>query len=188
MLTHALVPGRHERAHSGHRGDGPRLVQPNDAAQLDRLPAFQARAAHLATHAVEYDFGTQVVPVRAGLAEVGDGGHHHSGIDGLQRAITETQSVHRPRPETLHHDVRVLCEPACDLPGGLGLQVEGDAALVGVKVQEKPAPLQVRVVFGKGTQPAGAVASAEPLDLHDVGAIVCQKLGAVGPRYVVGEV
>ena len=44
------------------------------------------------------------------------------------------------------------------------------------------------VVVGKRSQTPRAVSAVGTLYLEDVGAVVGQQLGAVGARYVVGEV
>ena len=71
---------------------------------------------------------------------------------------------------------------------GIGLEVQGDGALVGVEVEERKGFVGIRVVAREGGHGAGGVAGAGTLDLGDVGAEVGHELGAVRASHMVGEV
>ena len=61
-------------AHGRHCGDRARLIEPHIATQFERFPVRQSGGVHFAAHAVEYDLGTTIVPIRAGLSEIGNAG------------------------------------------------------------------------------------------------------------------
>ena len=61
------------------------------APQLHGTAAGRAGAVVGAAEGVVDDLGPQVVPVRPGLAEVGDGGHHEAGVMALQLLVGEAQ-------------------------------------------------------------------------------------------------
>src|SRR5262249_46946596 len=66
-------------------------------------------------------------------------------------------------------------------------QVERDAALVGVEIEEEPALLRMRDAAGERTATAGPIALAGPLDLHHVGAEIGEELRRVGRRHEVAD-
>ena len=106
----------------------------------------------------------------------------------LSVVVVQPQARHDARPEALHQHVRVLDQGLDRIDALRRLEIEGDAPLVGVQEQEEAALLRVRNVTGKGAEGAGVVAGAGPLNLDDVGPVVGQELGAVRPRYPVGQV
>ena len=69
-----------------------------------------------------------------------------------------------------------------------GLEVEREAALAGVDVQEDAAPLRVRLVVREGTDAAHRVAAVRALDLDHVRAVVGVELRRVGPGGALREI
>jgi hypothetical protein len=63
---------------------------------------------------------------------------------------------------------------------GGGLRVEGDAALVGVEVEEEAALLGIGHIMQKRAVPPRSVAGQRPLNLDRLGAQVREELPALG--------
>jgi hypothetical protein len=79
----------------------------------------------------------------------------------------------------MHQGVRAGHQVPQDALTGGGCQVEGDALLVGVEVQKKPAAFPVGVVVQEGAVLPGWVAGGGRLNLHDFGPHVGQQLAAI---------
>ena len=85
------------------------------------------------------------------------------------------------RAEVLDDEIRFSSQPPNDLPSALRLEVERDAALVGVEVEEEQAVIGVVGVVVEGRHTSCGIASVGTLHLHHVRPEVGQELGTVGP-------
>ena len=150
MLAHALIAGGEEGPHGGHGCDGACLIQANLAAKLHWLAVRQASAAHFAAHAVEDDFRTLVLAIGAALSEVGDGCEDYVGVRRPQRFVVQTERCHDSGAKALYNEVDLLRQLKSNRQPSRVFQVEGDATLVGVEVQEEAALLRVRLVSREG--------------------------------------
>jgi len=97
--------------------------------------------------------------------------------------VVEAEPLHEPGGEVLGHHVRPLDQPQEEGVALRLLEVDGDAALVGVEEQEEH-----RVEAGHLRPVAPRLLAAGRLDLDDVGAEPAQELGAGGARLELGEI
>ena len=177
-----------EGGHSRRGPDEARLSQGDVAAVLDRLPLRQPQASQIAAHPVKHNLAGLVVAVRPRLPKVGDGDENNAGVRPLQVCVGQAKGGHDPWGKVLHHHVHTLDKLQENGAGRGGLEVEGDAALVGVQMQEEAAFLRVRHIVREGAHAPGEVAAVRPLHLDYVCAVVGQHLCAVRPGYVPGQV
>ena len=129
-----------------------------------------------------------VVPVGARLPEVADGSHDETGIDFRKSIVAQAPGAQYTGGVVLDQDVGFLYQFVEDEAAGGYLQIERDAPLVGVEVEEETALFVVGVVFVEGPETPGRVSAIGSFDLDDVCAVVGHELGAVGPGDVLGKV
>ena len=154
---------------------------------FQRLPVVGPENVHQAAQGILDDLRGPVVPVGPGLPEVGNRGHHQPGVDLPQGRVVQTQGWHDPGGKVLHQHVRLPRQFLDNVLAQPGLQVQGDAALTGIEIEEEEALFRFRLVVVEGGHPAGRV-SLRPLHLGDLGAKIGQQLGAIWPGNVVGKV
>jgi hypothetical protein len=73
------------------------------------------------------------VGARAVLAVAGQRAIDDTRIDGLQRFVTEPQTVHDAGPELFHHDIHAPDQRLELRNGPRGLEIDRDAALAAVQ-------------------------------------------------------
>ena len=96
-----------------------------------------------------------------------------------ERLIAEVEAVEIARSEVLDHDIGSWHQLAELLAIGLVFEIEGDAALAGVLVEEVEAAVGAWLVANERRYVARGIAAGR-LDLDDVRAQVGQQLRAVG--------
>ena len=156
------------RAQRGEHGD--RRVQRGGEigdrhADLDRRGVRLARDAHQPRHRLRDDVEPGELRVRSVVAEAGRREVDQPRRLRQQRGVTEAERVHRPGPQVFDHDVGARSEPAEQRFAVLGLQIEGDAALVAVEPHEVRA-----LVAEERSRRAREVAAARVLHLEDLSA------------------
>ena len=113
-----------------------------------------------------------------------------AGVDGVHRGPVEPEAVHHPGRVVLDDDVGPRDEPLGQVePARVG-EVEGDAALVDVDVQEEAAALPPPVPADEvaGGRRAHAVDALDRLDVDHVGAERGEQAGRRRARPPAGEV
>ena len=101
-----------------------------------------------------------------------------------RRSIAEAPALERAERVVFGEDIDLLDHLDEDFLAAFGLEVEGDAALVGVEQHEV-----MRIDAGLfGQQPAALLAHFGRLDLDHVGAEPRQHLGARGAGFELREV
>ncbi len=117
----------------------------------------------------------------AGLPLHGQADHHQVGLDLGKLAVPETQPVDHAGGKALGHDVGPGDEPLDDLLRLRLGEVEADAPLRGVVVDEVARLVDARLAFEEWRTQAAAVDASAALDLDDVGPEERQELGRRGP-------
>jgi hypothetical protein len=120
------------------------------------------------------------VAVGPEVAERGDRGVNQARVGGGELGGIEPQAFAVADGAVLDQDVDPGQQPGQHAAAALGLEVEGDAALARIQVEEQAAALGVRAVARKRAAPPRRVAASGGLDLDDVGAEIRQQLRAVG--------
>ena len=123
------------------------------------------------------------LPVRAVLAEGGDGTVDDARVHFAHHVVADAQTVHHPGPEVLDDDIRVPGQPQEDFLALGRLHVQGQALLVAVEGAEARA-----VVLGLLVPGAERVPLAGGLDLGHLRPQVGQQQRRVGTGDVVGDV
>ena len=155
----------------------------------DRGPEQGGRAVRPASHAHRPAHGLRdgleaLEPaVGAVSAEAFHGGVDEPRVDLLQHAVAEAEPVERAGREVLHQHVGAGGQLLEQRLAALRLEVQGEAALVGVQDQEEQALAAVVGHVG-----ARDVALFGRLQLDDLGAEPGQHLGAGGTCLVVRHV
>ena len=124
----------------------------------------------------------------AGLPLHGQTDHHEVGLDLRKLAIPETQPVDHAGGKALSYDVGPGDEPFDGLLRLWLRQVEADAPLRGVVVDEVAGLVDPRSTFQEGCAEAAAVDADAALDLDDVGAEERQELGRRRPCHRPTEI
>src|SRR3970282_90294 len=96
-----------------------------------------------------------VVAVGPGLAEGRGGGHHEPRVDLAEPVERDAARLRLARQIVLDENVGVRGETVQEIPAGGPGQVQGDALLVAVEIEEEAAPFGVRLAAGKGAAAAG---------------------------------
>ena len=129
------------------------------------------------------------LPVGVGprLAEGSDRDHHQLGVERGEARVVEPPIAHLLRRVVLDEDVRPRqqLEQRVASVGAAGVQ--RNAPLVRVQEEEESTLLRIGLVAGKGAPVARHVAASRRLDLHDVGAVVAEQLGAEGRRHSLAQ-
>ena len=144
----------------------------------------KAGDAHRAAHRLRDRLEALEAAVRPVGAEALDRGVDQPRVQLRQHLVAEPQPVQRAGPEILHQHVGLGDHLPEQLLALLGLQIERQAALVGVQHQEEQA-VAVGAVAHVG---ARDVAALRLLQLDHVGAEEAQDLRAGGTRLVVRHV
>ena len=105
----------------------------------------------------------------------------------LKIVVAKPASRHHPRRFALDKHVRVRQQLAEDDAPALRLEVERDALLARVQVEEETALVVVWHIVRERPQPPGIVALRR-LDLNDLSAEVCQELRAIRARNPLREI
>ena len=170
------------------RGDRPQAVGGGHRAREEergvepgpvRLAPGVGGHGQCASHRVEQHVVGLEVAVRAVLPEVGDRDERGGRVDLGELLLAQPEAGERAGAEVLDDGVGPRGEAAQDALPTFGLEVEREAALPGVEVEEEPAALGMRLVVGEGAGAPRGVAAVGPLDLDHVGAVVAEQLGAV---------
>ena len=111
-----------------------------------------------------------------------------AGFTSLKRRVVQAQGRHRAGTEVLHHDIGGGQQFEKNRAAALGFQVQGDAAFVGVEMQEQAAAFRMRQATRKRGDPACRIAPSRRFYLDDVGAVVGQEFGAEGARDVARQI
>ncbi len=138
------------REEGGERRDGG--VQPRLESRLlaERPERRQLRMRRVAVQrgdppgAPEHEVGGAPVGARSGDAERRDRGHHQAGVERVQAVPVEAVRRHLGRMDVVDQQIGAGDEAVERLAALRASQVEGDAALVGVQIEEEPAPLRMR--------------------------------------------
>jgi hypothetical protein len=162
-----------------------------------RAHAGAARGAGYADHAafsLHDQIERRAVAVRAVLAEAGDRAVDDLRITVTRARVVDPQLLHGADPQVLQHHVRPIEQPEEDRPALRVLQVDRDALLVAVKVDEVgrfplDAASRTVVPFVERRPPRpGHVARAGRFDLDDFRAVVRQHRRREGPGQRVGKI
>jgi hypothetical protein len=121
------------------------------------------------------------------LAEGRDRAVDEAGKFGFEVVVGKAALAELAAGMVLDEDVRFGEELAKDDAAALRLDVQRDAFLVAVEVDEEAGLVVVGNVVREGAKGAGVVALWR-LDLDDVGAHVRQEAGAVGAGDALGQV
>ena len=154
---------------------------------LQGFAVSRSEYIHQTAECVVYDVSCLVVPVRAGLSEVGDRDHYQRRIIGRERVVIQTERRHHVRREILHKDVSVCQQSVEQRYTGRGFEVESYALLVRIQVCKQKAVFKVGFVVCKRRQSTGGVA-LKSLHLDYVGPKIGEELGAVRTGDMVRQV
>ena len=143
-------------------------------AGLEGRPAGQTGHAQRAARGQRDGVEALVAAPRPGSAEALDRGIDQPRAAFAQVRVAETEAVHRTGREVFQHDVDVVRQRAEQVAALIRLEVERDAALVGVEQNEEMG-IQPRPV---GQETAARFANAWRFDFDDVRAEKGQQLGA----------
>ena len=120
---------------------------------------------------------------RPGLAEARDREVEDARHPGRHGRVVEAQPPDDARPKTLEEDVGTIEQAPHHLLAGVGLEIDGDAALA--EVADDGEGCVAAIADAERARP---VAFAQALDLDDLGAMLGQQHGAVGPGDALAEV
>ena len=176
----AVVQGSHDGEGGPHAGAD---VGDGDADLL-RVAAQVAGDAHQTADTLHDLVVGRAVAVRSRGPKAGDGTVDDGRVDLLYVLVGQVEVGHHVGGEVLNDDVGVGGQLQEDLLRFFVAQVEGQAALVAVDVQE------IRGLFPDEGRPplAGVVPNPGALDFDDIGAVVAQHEGAEGTRQGAGQV
>src|SRR5271166_3244937 len=143
----------------------------------------EAGDAHRPAHRLRDRLEALEIGIRPIAAEALDRRVDQTRVDLRQNLPAETQPVERPRAEILDHHIRLGDQLFEQLLAASGLQIQRQAALVGVKQQEEEA---VAVLVTHVA--ARDVAALRLFELDHIGAEKAEYLRACRPRLIVGHV
>jgi hypothetical protein len=115
--------------------------------------------------------------IGAVLAEAEHAGIDQARVDLRYDVIAEIEPRHRLRPHVVNQHVRGFDQPQHGFPSRRLLQVEADRALVAIGVQKH----RPHTGMPERADQTGNVA-LERLHLDDIGAVVAEHLGRIGPH------
>src|SRR6185295_10979675 len=122
--------------------------------------------------------------VRTVVAEGGDGRHDQSRMLASEILADEAERDTPARGDVVDQ-YRRSSQKAGERIAALGAaEIQGDAALVGVQVEERAARLGIRLAFRKRTAASQRI-SLGRLDLDDVGAEIGENLSPERGRYAL---
>src|SRR5215510_4973035 len=147
------------------------------------LAVGKARDAHHAARGLRDHVEALVLVIRPREAEALEPGHDDARIGGAERLPPEAQPLHEAWSEVLDDHIRALCHLEKQRAAVGVLEIDGDAALVGVEEEEEHCvePRHLRPVATRLLAPDG-------LDLDHVGAEPAQELGAGGARFELRQI
>src|SRR5262245_58469452 len=118
-----------------------------------------------------------VMTVGPGAAKTRDGGHDETRMAGLQMLETEPQAIEIPGRKGFNEGIGGHQESVEERLTRRGLQVQGDTALVRVKVPEKQALFRIGLVLIKRPTISCSVPRGR-FDLDDISFQISQYFGA----------
>ena len=153
-------------------------------AALDRRSVRAlAGDAQQPAHALGDEVEAAPIGIGAGAPEAGNLAIDQPRVGLLQPVVAEAEALHGAAAVVLDHHVGGLEKPAHHLLAALGLQIDGDAALVAVHHHEgRRFALDI-----DGGEAAGIVATGDSLDLDHLGAEIGQQHARGRPGHDVGE-
>ena len=183
-IAHRGAQRAHHHSGDDAAGEELRRVEP----QLDRLALGVAGDLHHAPGGVEQHVVGLEVPIRAVLAEARDTHERGRRVRLGEHVRADAEPFERAGPEALDDDVGFGGEPQQQVTPGRGVEVQRNAALPRVEVQEHPAGLDVGLVARERAEAPRSVAATGALDLGDLGAVVRKQLCCVRSRDPLREV
>jgi hypothetical protein len=157
---------------------------PDRRIDVGRRIFGEAGDAHRPAHGLGDRLEALESAVRPVGAEALDRGVDKSRVDLAQGCVAEPEAIERARPEILHQHVRLGDHLPEQILAGVGLEIQRQAALVGVQDQEEQA---VAILLVAHVHPRN-VAALGLLELDHVGTEEAENLRAGGPRLVVRHV
>ena len=174
----------HERGENADHAVHPGARVADGRPHVRGRPIGRARDAHGAAHRLGDGLVALVVAVGAVRPEALDARVDEAGVERPHRGIAEAQAIEDARPEVLEEDVGALEELAEHLLASRVLQVQGQAALVGIEREVEEA-VGVRAIPERVTRD---IPAAGLLDLDDVRPEPGQHLAARRPGLIVREI
>ena len=172
-LPHAVALPLPERRQHPDRRLHARARVADGRARLERHPLRRARQRHRAARRLRHHVERLGVRPRPARAETLDGAVDQLRVQLAQRFVAQTQTLHRPQREILHHDVEVGHQPQKNLAPPLRLQIQAQRALVVVQRDEIDGVHSILAA----AQPPPRLAPPGRLDLDDLRAQPAQRLG-----------
>ena len=188
MLPHPMAAHTHQAYHGGCRSHCPALIEGEIVRLFEGFTASGATRIHLPAHPVQRQVLGTPIPVGASLAKIGNRRHEQTCIDRAQIRIVEPECGHHAWVKIFDHHIRFGHEPHEQLPATQQFEIERDALLVGIEVQEEPALFWMRHIIWKGAEPSARVAPVRALDFDHARPIVGQELGTVGASNVMRQI
>ena len=140
--------------------------------------------AHGPTHRLGHRLEALVPTVRTVGTKAFDAGIDETRVQFFESCVAEPQPIQHSRREVFQQHIGALGQLTEDLFPARALEVEGQAALVGVK-EKKEEAIAVRPV---AQVDAGDIPSARLLDFNDVRPQPGQHLATRGTGLIVGQV
>ena len=151
-------------------------------ARPQRRSVSVTGGAHDAGSRLHGEVHRQIVAIRTREAETGRGSIDHARIDFVQHREPDAQPVHHAGRVILHQCVGFQHQLAQDFLAFVGLQVQRDAALVGVQHRHRHGCF----LAGRGHQPQAFAAGR--LDFDHIGAGLGEHEGGVRSLVELGEI
>ena len=178
LLPRAALPHVPQCYEDGQGGVGRAHQERLRTRRVHRRRRRLAAHVHEPAHGEGHQLGPAVPAVGPGLAESRDGRVDQPRVRREQILVPQPHTRQGPGHGALHHHVRVPGQAPDALPPRLGIEVRGDALLVGVEVEEREATVGSRPVVLERRLAAGRTAPGR-LHLDHLGAEVRQELAAV---------
>ena len=160
----------------------PRIT--NTGRNRDGRPVPKAGRRHRPARGLRYELESLVTRIRTVCPKAFDGGIDEAGVDLVETLPAQAEPVHHSGAEVLDQNIRPLHQADEHLFAPVGLEVEGDGALIVIEDQEVNAVNALAV----GEVRAGAVAAPGVFHLDDIGAQKTEHLRARGASLNMGEV
>ena len=178
----------HEQRHRRRRRPiQPPLILRLKPAMLQRLPILPPADAHNQPHRIADDFLPGIPAIRPRLPERGNGRHNQSGVDRLQRIITQPQPRQVAGAVAFHHHIHMRDQLPEKLPPRLGGQIQRRPFLIQIKRQEKQTLFRVRIIPGKGRHPPQR-RPRRRLQLQRLRPVIRQQTGAKRPGDILAQI
>jgi hypothetical protein len=119
--------------------------------------------------------------------------HRHRDVDDIlpdlpNRLVPEPEFLHGTRGEVVGDDIARGDQASRELLAGIGLQIQGYAALAAVAVGEVAAPVDTRDAVLVGAAAAQRIHPPTTFDLDDVRAVIGEQLRREGAGADPGEI